>query len=118
MSHPTVPCSTPPHLTNCIYPIPVTISAIPATTCNNTNILKEEIKHLNSQLGLKDKQLKTKELLICKQDSEIKLMKKELATNRTLTIKLEQDKKDLEHSLLIQQQNHSNTVHEPSASRR
>ncbi|CAC5422458.1 unnamed protein product [Mytilus coruscus] len=92
----------------------LSISATPTTTCNNTNILEEEIKDLKSQLGLKDKQLKTKESLICKQDSEIKLMKKELATNRALTIKLEQDKKDLEHSLLIQQKP-SNTVHEPSA---
>ncbi|CAG2226312.1 DNCL2 [Mytilus edulis] len=111
--------STPPRLNNCnSYPIPVSISATPTTTCNNTNILEEEIKHLKSQLGLKDKQLKTKESLICKQDSEIKLMKKELATNRALTIKLEQDKKDLEHSLLIQQQKPNNTVHEPSASNR
>ncbi|CAC5371845.1 unnamed protein product [Mytilus coruscus] len=92
----------------------LSISATPTTTCNNTNILEEEIKDLKSQLGLKDKQLKTKESLICKQDSEIKLMQKELATNRALTIQLEQDKKDLEHSLLIQQKP-SNTVHEPSA---
>ncbi|VDH90354.1 Hypothetical predicted protein [Mytilus galloprovincialis] len=119
LSHPTAMGSTPPRLNNCnSYPIPVTISATPTTTCNNTNILEEEIKHLKSQLGLKDKQLKTKESLICKQDSEIKLMKKELATNRALTIKLEQDKKDLEHSLLIQQQKPNNTVHEPSASNR
>ncbi|CAG2200841.1 MLL1 [Mytilus edulis] len=51
LSHPTVLGSTPPRLNNCnVCPIPVTISATPTTTCNNTNILEEEIKHLKSQL--------------------------------------------------------------------
>ncbi|CAC5364478.1 unnamed protein product [Mytilus coruscus] len=54
-SHLSVPCTTPPRLTNRnLYPIPVSISATPTTTCNNTNILEEEIKDLKSQLGLKD----------------------------------------------------------------
>ncbi|CAC5365305.1 unnamed protein product [Mytilus coruscus] len=64
-------------------------------------LYQTEINQLKGELEAKDKIIKSKENKICKLDSEITTLKKQIATNRSFTINLEQEKKDLEHSLVI-----------------
>jgi hypothetical protein len=81
-----------------------------SASTNNINgpdtktILEEEITHLKAKLTHSERLLKSKDSHICKMDSETILLKKELATNRSYTIKLEQDIVDLETLLKIQKQ--------------
>lgn len=71
---------------------------------NSSSIQDEEISHLKTKLARSEKLLKTKDSQFCKLDSEMNTLKKELATNRAYTVKLEQDIIDLETSLRIQKQ--------------
>ncbi|CAG2230575.1 unnamed protein product [Mytilus edulis] len=69
-----------------------------------SNILKEEIISLKLEITHKDKGIKQKDSQIYKLQTEVSTQKKELAASRAYAIKLENDIRDLEHSLLIQKQ--------------
>ncbi|VDI73463.1 Hypothetical predicted protein [Mytilus galloprovincialis] len=59
----------------------------------NNALYQTEINQLKCELEAKDKIIKSKENKICKLDSEITTLKKQIATNRSFTINLEQEKK-------------------------
>ncbi|CAG2237180.1 unnamed protein product [Mytilus edulis] len=75
-----------------------------------SNILKEEIISLKLEITHKDKGIKQKDSQIYKLQTEVSTQKKELAASRAYAIKLENDIRDLEHSLLIQKQKQSSSV--------
>ncbi|CAC5425277.1 unnamed protein product [Mytilus coruscus] len=72
-----------------------------AISPDNTELLKAEIAHLQTQIEKRDKLLKIKDSKILKYESEIDQLKKQLSTNRAYSITLEDKNKDLQHSLLI-----------------
>ena len=67
----------------------------------NSELLNAESNHLKSVIKEKDKLLKSKENSILKYIAEIDQLKKQLATNRSYTITIEQKHKDLQHSLKV-----------------
>lgn len=67
----------------------------------NSELLNAESNHLKSIIKERDKLLKSKENSILKHIAEIEQLKKQLATNRSYTIIIEQKHKDLQHSLKV-----------------
>lgn len=74
----------------------------PSTPCNALN--EAEIRHLKSTLDQKEKQMRVKDNKILKYEAEIVQLKKQLSTNRSYTITIEEKNKDLQQSLLIANQ--------------
>jgi hypothetical protein len=70
----------------------------------NSNILKQEIDYLKQKLVQKDKTIKQKDNQNYKLQTEMSALKKELSTSRAYAIKLENDIREVEHSLKIQKQ--------------
>ena len=70
----------------------------------NSNILKQEIDYLKQKLIHRDKTIKQKDSQSYKLQTEMSALKKELSTSRAYAIKLENDTRDVEHSLKIQKQ--------------
>jgi hypothetical protein len=70
----------------------------------NSNILKQEIDYLKQKLVHRDKSIKQKDSQSYKLQTEMSALKKELSTSRAYAIKLENDIRDVEHSLKIQKQ--------------
>jgi hypothetical protein len=70
----------------------------------NSNILKQEIDYLKQKLVQKDKTIKQKDNQNYKLRTEMSALKKELSTSRAYAIKLENDIREVEHSLKIQKQ--------------
>lgn len=79
--------------------------SVPITTSKSTPlIISSEIKHLQSVVDQKDKTIRTRDNKILKLESEITQLKKQLATNRSYAITIEEKNKDLQQSLLISNQ--------------
>ena len=70
----------------------------------NSNILKHVIDYLKQKLIHRDKTNKQKDSQSYKLQTEMSALKKELSTSRAYAIKLENDIRDVEHSLKIQKQ--------------
>jgi len=68
----------------------------------NSNILKQEIDYLKQKLVQKDKTIKQKDSQNYKLQTEMSALKKELSTSRAYVIKIENDIREVEHSLKIQ----------------
>ncbi|CAC5358564.1 unnamed protein product [Mytilus coruscus] len=79
---------------------------------NPSFVLKEEIKHLQSVVEQRDRTIKSKDNKIIKYESEIVQLKKQLATNRSYTITIEEKNKELQQSLLISSQRIEQLEHE------
>ncbi|VDI54688.1 Hypothetical predicted protein [Mytilus galloprovincialis] len=79
---------------------------------NPSSVLKEEIKHLKSVVEQRDRTIKSKDNKIIKYESEIVQLKKQLATNRSYAITIEEKNKELQQSLLISSQRIEQLEHE------
>ncbi|VDI49207.1 Hypothetical predicted protein [Mytilus galloprovincialis] len=79
---------------------------------NPSSVLKEEIKDLKSVVEQRDRTIKSKDNKIIKYESEIVQLKKQLATNRSYAITIEEKNKELQQSLLISSQRIEQLEHE------